>query len=256
MPPQPYRSLPRQAPGRQGTASFQRKGRGGSGCPGSPGRSGTGRGRFSRQPAEETLISLCDSGNANGALEGILAHRSLIAGTVIEKHIVPGERVEPDKEVMTVANLSQVWAWVDLRENDLAVVEAALVLGPVSSRISVAAYPGEIFLGTLNLVGAIMDEARRTVRARVVLENSSRRLRPGMFCHAILELGADDKKGLTVPRSSVLRDEGSSFVFRHLTGEYFIRVPVKTGSETRDAIEILEGLAEGETVVAEGSFLL
>jgi cobalt-zinc-cadmium efflux system membrane fusion protein len=65
-----------------------------------------------------------------------------------------------------------------------------------------------------------------------------------------------DAEGLTVPRGAVLSDEGRSFVFVKLDGDYFLRRPVETGRVGLDWIEITKGLDAGKTVATDGAFLL
>ena len=176
-------------------------------------------------------------------------------GLIIEKHLTVGELAEPGKDVMRLADLSRVWAWLDVYEQDLAALLDAAKKGEVPVEIQTRAFPGEVFRGVVDHVGAQMDEHSRTVRVRATLENHDERLRPGMFCRGRLALGAVTR-ALAVPADAVLHDEGRPFVFRHLKEDFYLRVPVRTGREFAGAAEVLEGLAAGDTVVTRGSFLL
>ena len=71
---------------------------------------------------------------------------------------------------------------------------------------------------------------------------------------ALPAAGAD---ALAVPRAALLEDEGRSFVFVHHHGDYYVRRPVDDRARAWGGwVEIKKGLAGGETVVAEGAFLL
>jgi cobalt-zinc-cadmium efflux system membrane fusion protein len=76
-----------------------------------------------------------------------------------------------------------------------------------------------------------------------------------MFAAVQLYLPGDEE-GLALPRAAVLTDEGRSFVFVHQQGDFYMRRPVETGRTGLDWIEITKGLAGGETVATDGSFLL
>jgi cobalt-zinc-cadmium efflux system membrane fusion protein len=121
--------------------------------------------------------------------------------------------------------------------------------------VHVAAYPDRSFPGTLDLLGRSMDEATRTVKSRVLLPNPDGLLRPGMFARVHLALPGDER-ALAVPADALLADEGREFVFVHHEGEYFVRRPVKSGRQLEGHVEIVEGLAAGQTVAGQGAFLL
>jgi len=185
---------------------------------------------------------------------GTLVLRAPTAGVVLEMHAVPGELVRPDQSILTVGDLSDLWLWADLYEDQLgrvvAVEQASLRAG-----VTVKAYPGEVFPGTVDFVGPTMDEKTRTVKVRIAVKNPAGRLRAGMFAAVQLYLPGEEE-ALALPRSAVLSDEGRSFVFVHREGEFYLRRPVRTGRASVDWIEVTSGLAGGETVVTSGAFLL
>jgi cobalt-zinc-cadmium efflux system membrane fusion protein len=105
-------------------------------------------------------------------------------------------------------------------------------------------------------VGATMSEQTRTVKVRAKIDNSGMELRPGMFCKATLSLDNGQEEVLAVPLSAVFADEGKSFVFKHWKDDFYVRQDVSKGRVFSGMVEILDGLQAGETVVAEGAFLL
>jgi cobalt-zinc-cadmium efflux system membrane fusion protein len=191
---------------------------------------------------------------ARGGGHGALTLRAPSAGVVLEMHAVPGELVRPDRAMVTVGDLSDLWLWADLYEDQLGPVLAAEKEG-LRAAVRVRAWPGEAFPGTVDFVGPTMDERTRTVKVRIAVQNPQRRLRAGMFADVELFLPGE-AEALAVPRPAVLADEGRAFVFVHHHGEFFVRRPVVTGRTGLDWIEVTGGLAGGETVVADGAFLL
>jgi cobalt-zinc-cadmium efflux system membrane fusion protein len=185
---------------------------------------------------------------------GSLLLRAPAAGIVLEMHAVPGELVRPDRAMLTVGDLSDLWLWADLYEDQLARVVAA-ERSALRAGVTVKAFPGEVFPGTVDFVGPTMDEKTRTVKVRVALPNPQGKLRSGMFAAVQLFLPGDEE-ALAVPRAAVLADEGRSFVFVHRQGEFYLRRPVETGRASVDWIEVRRGLGGGETVVVDGAFLL
>ena len=186
---------------------------------------------------------------------GKIAIRAPTAGKVIEMHAVVGETVEPHRSVMVLGDLSSLWVFADLYEADLARLLEQQQRGPVSAGVSVKAFPEQEFHGIVGLVASTMDRRSRTVRVRVDVDNPDGRLRPGMFATVRLYLTAAGAV-LAVPHSAVLRDEGRAFVFRHHQGEYYVRRPVTTGRTWDEWVEVTAGLAGGDRLAADGSFLL
>jgi len=185
---------------------------------------------------------------------GSLALRAPALGIVLEMHAVPGELVRPDQSILTVGDLSDLWLWADLYEDQLGRVLSA-GRAPLRAAVAVKAFPGESFPGTVDFVGPTMDEKTRTVKVRIAVKNPSGKLRAGMFAAVQLYLPGDEE-ALVVPRSAVLSDDGRSFVFVHRQGEFFIRRPVETGRSSLDWVEVKSGLEGGELLATDGSFLL
>ena len=203
---------------------------------------------------DEKEVASLGSGD-NREATGALPCRAPMSGVVVEKLAAPGERVEPGKDVMLIADLSTVWAWLNIYEQDLAPVLAAAKAGAVPVEITTAAFPGKVFAGKIDLVGSVMSENSRTVSVRVPLENAGNLLRPGMFCRARIASGKSEE-ALAVPRAAVMSDEGKPFVFRQVKDDFYLRVPVTVGREYLDSVEILDGLKTGDRVVTNGAFML
>jgi cobalt-zinc-cadmium efflux system membrane fusion protein len=188
---------------------------------------------------------------------GSLPVRAPIAGTIIEKHAVAGETAEPGKDVMLLADLSTVWVWANVQAQDLEQLLRAEKRGAVPVEITVTAFPDRRFKGMLTYVGATMNDETRMVKVRATVENSDMALRPGMFCEAKIAVGEGQvEEVLAVPRHALLSDEGKDFVFKHWKDDFFVRQDVRKGREFFGAVELLEGLEAGETVVVDGAFLL
>jgi cobalt-zinc-cadmium efflux system membrane fusion protein len=144
-----------------------------------------------------------------------------------------------------------------VHSRDLGKLLAAEKHGSVAVEIVVDAFPGRQFKGVLDYVGATMSEQTRTVKVRATIDNSGLELRPGMFCKATISLGVGQAEDvLAVPRSALFSDEGKFFVFKHWKEDFYVRQDVNRGREFSGMVEIIDGLQGGETVVAEGAFLL
>ncbi|MEQ9398920.1 MAG: efflux RND transporter periplasmic adaptor subunit [Longimicrobiales bacterium] len=174
------------------------------------------------------------------------------AGVVVERHAGRGEVVGPSDQLFTVADLSRLWIELDIYERDLPRVRPDQ---PVA--VTTAAWPDRIFPGRIVYVGDILDAARRTVRARVEVQNDDRALKPGMFATAAIETSGSVPVP-AVPRDAVqlVEDQQVVWVPGQERGEFVAR-PVRLGAELPEGlVEVLEGLALGDPLVVAGAFTL
>lgn len=178
--------------------------------------------------------------------------RAPLAGEIVARNITIGQTLEPSDIAFAIMDLREVWLLVDIYEKDLGLVRRGQ-----SAEVTVTAYPGETFRGRVANIGAVLESQSRAVKARVVLANEDRRLKPGMFATVRLQGGASGAApGLFVADMAVQRDEGNAIVFVPAGPGAFRRVVVRTGAESPGWVEVLGGLKAGDSVVTQGSFIL
>jgi cobalt-zinc-cadmium efflux system membrane fusion protein len=198
-----------------------------------------------------TALDVLASG---GDPSGLMPVRAPFSGTVLERSLSLGALVQPGDRALLLADTSKIWVLTTLYESELAALLNAPADEPVTAEVTVTAYPGRLFKGTVEKVGGTLDESTRATTARVVVENPDNLLRSGMFARVRLSMGGGD--GLALPEEAILEDEGRSFVFVHMTGPYYIRRPVKLGKASAGWIAVTEGVSPEDIVVAKGAFLL
>jgi cobalt-zinc-cadmium efflux system membrane fusion protein len=211
-----------------------------------------------RQAAEARLhsLGLSDDDLATLAVErhygSTFEVRSPLTGVVADRRAIVGQTVEPTDALFTVLDLREVWALVDVYDEQLAALRQGQ---PVSARTR--AWPERRFAGHVASIGAVLDSAARTLKVRVVLHNSDGALRPGMFVDAEITAGQRrDSLLVVVPAAALQRDGGEMVVFvARGDGRYERRV-VEPGTVTREWAAIRAGLAEGERVVTRGAFVI
>ncbi|MBP7127480.1 efflux RND transporter periplasmic adaptor subunit [Myxococcota bacterium] len=190
-----------------------------------------------------------------GSARGRLVVRAPSGGRVLDMHAVPGESARAGESMVVIGEIDPVRVFADLYEDRLGAVQDRVAAGPVAVTVSVKAYPGEGFPGTLDMVGSVMERETRTVKARVTVANPEGKLRPGMFAEVRLMLPGEERV-LAVPRSAVMQDLGRSFVFVPYQGDFWVRRPVRTGREWEGWVEVQGGIETGQRVAADGAFLL
>jgi len=181
----------------------------------------------------------------------LLAVKSPIGGTITEKHAIVGELSDPSKSLFTVADLSSVWVMVDINEKDLAKVRKGQ-----TAIVMVGAFPDLKLKGRITYIADQVNEATRTVKARIEVANPGRKLKPEMFATAELSLAADATTVLAVPEDAVQELDGRKLLFVTENGTEFERRPVELGRAAAGMVEITGGLKEGERYAVKGGFVL
>jgi len=172
--------------------------------------------------------------------------KTLIAGTVIDKHITLGEAVSRDGVTFVIADLSSVWVDLTVYQRDLARVMVG------QTAVIQTAHSNTNHTGSISYVTPVVDEATRTATARVVLPNRESAWRPGMFVTAMV-LVERASVPVAVPRTALHTFEGQTVVFL-ATDEGFTPRSVELGLAGATHVEILAGLAPGERYVSAGGF--
>ena len=124
--------------------------------------------------------------------------------------------------------------------------------------IHVEGYEGRPFAGTVGYVSDTLEEQTRTVQVRVEVANQDRLLRPGMFVTAVVrDDDPEHSRDVVVLPSQAVQRIGDAFaVFIDEEPGHFLKRPVTLGMSAGGFVEVLSGLDGGETVVAEGGFVL
>ena len=186
----------------------------------------------------------------SGEVRRTITMRSSVSGYVVDKPVLGGQRIMAGDAIYRIADLSVVWVEGEVFERDLPSVHLGQV---VSAHFE--ALPGVSRTGRITYVHPILNPETRTVRVRVAMANGDQRLKPGMY--ATLTMVANGgRSALTVPRGAVLSTGERNLVFvRRADGKLEPRL-VTLGGTGDERVEILGGLAAGETVVASATFLV
>ncbi len=196
--------------------------------------------------SEEQVRALARSGDAKRTL----TFRSPVAGIVTEKKAVQGMRFMPGETLFQIADTSSVWVQADVFEQDIAAVNVGQ-----KAKITINAYPGEVFEGRIAYVYPTLKAETRTVQVRIELANPKGKLKPAMFADVDIPAGGAAPV-LTVPASAVIDSGPRQVVIVQLAEGRFEPRPVKLGQRGGDFVQVLEGVREGEPVVVAANFLI
>jgi membrane fusion protein, heavy metal efflux system len=204
---------------------------------------------------EELLRQARRPNNGTAAMDDLtepyLKLTAPISGHVVERDVINGQHVEPQKMLLTVSDLSNLWALLDAREADLPHVARGRDV-----RITTGIYPERVWLGRVDHVGDVVDEKTRTVKVRVLVRNEGRLLKPNMYIQGELPDAVSSRDVLTVPQEAVQTIGGESVVFVREGADKFVARPVELGDRVGTRRAVLRGLSGSEVVVVAGAFNL
>jgi len=187
----------------------------------------------------------------DGHRRTLLPVRSPISGIITEKHAIVGELADPSKSLYTIADLSSVWVMVDINEKDLARIHRGQ-----AAAVTVGAFPDLRLKGRITYIADLVDQGSRTVKARIEVPNSGRKLKPEMFATVELALAADAPPVLAVAEEALQELDGKRVLFVLEEKDEFAPRPVQTGRSANGMVEVVSGLKEGDPYAVKGAFIL
>ena len=176
---------------------------------------------------------------------------SPVSGTIVEKMIIEGERAEPGRALLKIADLSKMWVIAEVAEQDLGMVKVGAKV-----MLTFRALPGKAIEGKVAFVYPELMAETRTGRVRIVLANPDGLFKQDMYAEAVMDAGGSDSKVVTVPVDAVI-DSGSQQVVIIDKGEgKFEPRQVTIGTRGDGFVEVKTGVMAGENVVISANFLI
>ena len=178
-----------------------------------------------------------------------LTINSPVEGYITERNALPNMYAEPSTKLYTVADLSRVWVYAQIFQNDVGRVKPG-----DTAQITVDSYPGRIFSGQIEEILPQVDVSTRTVRVRLAMANPGLKLKPGMFVN--VDVKTNLGRQLAVPVSAVFQSGTRQLVFlNHGNGSLEPR-EITTGPRVGDDFVVLKGLDPHQSIVTSASFLI
>lgn len=172
--------------------------------------------------------------------------RSPLTGIVAVKGMEAGEMVREDSIIATVMDISSVYLSINLGEKEVNRIKRGQTIS-----FTVDAFPDKKFKAVIKTITPLFDPGTRTFEVKGIAANSAAELLPGMFARAVIDTGKTTR-GVLVPSDAVMRgDDGRSEVYAVRNG-IVMRENVVTGDELSGQVRILEGLGDGDRIVARG----
>lgn len=187
-----------------------------------------------------------------GNQTGLYAIKSPINGFIIEKNANSNMQIRNDfeKSLFTVADLSTVWAMINVYESDIAKLKESDEV-----RISVLAYPEKTFSGKIDKMYNLIDQDSKVMKAKVSIQNPGYVLKPGML--ATVMVNASTGINLPVVNSrAIIFDDNKNYVLV-VDPQRKVRIQaIELGRKTADKAYISKGLQAGDQVISSKQVFL
>jgi len=182
----------------------------------------------------EILIKL-KSGNIVAPFSGALGYTGLTEDILVSNNIF----------VITLDDNSTIYSDIKIPENYSAFIKKGL---PVEVKLS--SFKNKIFFGKIDFVSSRINADTRSLLSRIKIDNKELELISGSLLEVSVKFNL--RNSLSVPDTSVIVEGDKSYVYQVNEENIANKKEVKTGLRSNKNIEIISGLTEGDTVVAEG----
>jgi membrane fusion protein, multidrug efflux system len=204
--------------------------------------------KFISSSARETATSNAQVAEARLKLaQARLSKMRIVApfdGVVGIRGVSLGDYVKDGADLVNVEDIRNLKVDFRLPERNLSQIRVGQ-----SVEVLADALPGVPWQGQIEAINPRIDANGRSLELRARLDNTSGRLRPGMFVRVRVIVGERD--GLLVPEEAIVPQGEEFFVYKVVDGAAR-RVPVKIGVRRAAQVEIVQGVAAGDQVVTAG----
>jgi Cu(I)/Ag(I) efflux system membrane fusion protein/cobalt-zinc-cadmium efflux system membrane fusion protein len=174
---------------------------------------------------------------------------SPMSGYIVERNALPNMYVQPDTRLFTITDLSKVWIYAAVFQNDIGKVHPG---DPAT--VTVDTYPGTNFDGRVDFIQPQIDPMTRTAKVRCEFNNPKGQLLPGMFAHVALDLPMGEQT--VIPDTAVLRTGTHNVAFIDRGDGYLTPAEIELGAHVGNEFIVLKGLAPGQQIVSSANFLI
>lgn len=172
------------------------------------------------------------------------------SGIITMKMVNEGELVKSGMELFKIADLSTIWVYADIYENELPWVEVGQ-----EAKIRLPFAGGKTLSAKISYIYPYVEPKTRTVKARLELANPGFELKPDMYVNVRIK-GSEVRDVLTVPVEAVINSGEKKIVFAALGDGRFEPRQIKVGMQDEEgSMQIVQGVLEGERVVTSAQFL-
>jgi len=183
---------------------------------------------------DETIVKLKDR-NIVAPFSGILGYRGLTEDTLGSENSI----------IITLDDSSIIYSDLKIPETFAPILKKGL---QIEAKFS--GNKNKIFTGNVEGVSSRINAETRSILTRIKIKNEKFELIPGSLLEVTVKF--NQRNSLGVPDTSIMLEGNKAYVYKVLGDNSVKKIEIKIGSRDQGFVEILDGLVEGNIVVAEG----
>jgi len=129
-------------------------------------------------------------------------------------------------------------------------VYAAVLKKNLKIKAKFSAYKNKTYEGIIESVASRVDAQTRSILARAQINNENSEIIPGSLLE--IEILYNEKSSLSVPDTSIMYEGSKKFIYKIIEDSKIKKTEVETGVRSQGNLEVLNGLVEGDRIIAEG----
>ncbi len=180
-----------------------------------------------------------------------------ISGIIGKRYYEAGDMANPALPVATVVQMERIKVVLDATENDIGRIKVGQ-----EAEVQVRSFNNETFVGKVNKISPVLDPMTRMATVEVLVNNSDRRLKPGMFARVKVNTGVIENiiavpRYATVERTTLERINGEETAVTHylvyvVEGDKAIQRTLQVSYADHLQLAVTSGLKAGEQLVTVG----
>ena len=190
---------------------------------------------FNKKINKGNIIAELTTGNIISPFSGILGKRGISESSLGSENTI----------ILTLDDSKKIICDLSIPEKFLSVLKKGLKI-----KATFSAYKGKIYEGKIESVASRVDAQTRSILARAKINNENLEILPGSLLE--VELVYEEKIALGIPDTALLMEGNKKFVYKIIENNLIKKTEVKTGIRNQGNLEVIDGLAPGDKVVAEG----
>ena len=191
--------------------------------------------KFNMQVNKGDVIAKLSSKTITAPFSGVIGKRGISGSSLGSENTI----------ILTLDDSRKILCDLKIPETYAAVLKINLKL---KARFS--AYKNKTYNGIIQSVASRVDAQTRSILARAQIENENFEIIPGSLLE--IEILYNEKSALSVPVTSVMFEGSKKFIYKIIENNMLKKTEVKTGIRSQGNLEVLEGLNEGDKIIAEG----
>lgn len=185
------------------------------------------------------------------ATKNVFQIKAPASGIITAKNIISGSTITNDGETLfSISNLNNVWAMANIYATDISHIRSGMEV-----EIKTISYPDEIFRGKIDIISQVLDENAKVLKARIVLENESFKLKPGMIAD-ITAIKKTDRQQIAIPTSSLVFFNGKNYVLVYNDDCNIETREVQLLNKGNGTTYIENDLEENEKIITKNQLLI